>query len=608
MAIYKGSKKGTQVKAMHILPGRIRIRFPVLKKNPWLAEDLNAYLSSLPGVASVQISSLTGSCLIYFTGKTSAQELEKAIQKYLEEYSVIPRNKPKGQKGKPQPPVHAGLKQVLAGGAILTLFWGLPPTGTTMPRSLSLPVSSAAVITTGYPVFKSALGYFGQHKKPNYEFVLGLVSLVSTLTGRGYLGLLTMWLATLGSYLQKQILRTASYSFSNILMNKGTRIALWEEGRIRPVLPGDILPGDVTLFKAGDCIQVEGEVLSGRAKGLPNEEFHAGQQLEAGAHLTEGQLLVKVHRVVEDTSLARLADILDDAVEKPETGNHLAISYAERLLPVTLFTTLLVFLLTRNFQRTASVLLAGAPGPAGLAAPTALSAATGMAAGMGIAVKDPMALEALSHVDLVIFDEQLSLEAGKLPLLIKALEEEGYKVEDFDPRHIHEDASFNRTTKKELFALSTVEKLHQRGLRVAWISGPEKPVFIKNADVNILFLTGREKQLSRAQIICYKNDPRQVYRVIDLSRQTLHTIQQNVFMVQGINLLGQTLGALGIIGSVPALGMNLLSTLMVVLHSGHSLLGMPYYKPPARSKGTIQGLMVDKGKCFAGGKERMAKE
>ncbi len=586
---------------MHILPGRVRIRFTKLKKNRLLAENLQAFLEEVPEVREVQVNPLTGSCLIHFDKNISAHSLVEAAKMFMQKQrgneNLVPLQKPSFQ----EPSKQTGLKQVLAGGAVLTLFWGLPPVGTTLPPGLSLPVASAALVTTGYPVFKSGLEYWGKHQRPNYDFIVGVISLISTVTGRGYLGLLTIWLSTVSKYLQGLAFKTASNSFSNILIKKGNRVALLEGRQVRPVLPGDIVPGDTVVFGPGDCIPVEGEVLSGEASGFPGEKFLPGQHLQSGTHLADGHLVVKVHRVVEDTSLSRLADILDDAIGEPEAGNHLALSYAERLLPITLLTTVLVYTVTRDFQRAVSVLLAGAPGPAGLAAPTALSASTGVAAGMGIAVKDRTALENLGHVDMVVFGEKdFTRGSAKLPPVLKKLEEEGFKVEDFDPRHIHEgNDDFHTGQVNSDLAAAAVERMHQRGIQVAWVSGPEDPTFIENADVNIMFAKGKEKQVPRAQIICYKSDPRQVYRAIDLSRKTLHTIQQNVFLVQGMNLLGQTLGALGVISSVPAMGMTLLATLTVVFNSARSLLSMNSYKNPGLSGNTIQGLLVDRGKCFS---------
>ena len=48
------------------IPGRARLRLAALRKQPALVEQCAAALGSLPGVTRVQVSSLTGSILIFF--------------------------------------------------------------------------------------------------------------------------------------------------------------------------------------------------------------------------------------------------------------------------------------------------------------------------------------------------------------------------------------------------------------------------------------------------------------------------------------------------------------------------------------------------------------
>ncbi|WP_160162492.1 HMA2 domain-containing protein [Desulforamulus hydrothermalis] len=585
---------------MHILPGRVRLRIQALKNNQQLARELAAFLKAAGGINHVQINTLTGSCLIFFEQTISPEKIIQQVTRYLSQNSAQPVTNHARKQAAASADRPVRLQQVIGSGAILTLFWGLPGQQSRL-GSLALPVSSAAVISAGLPVFKSGFSYFSKHKRPNYEFLVSCLSLFTALAGKGYLGLLTLWLASVSDYLQNLVFKVASRRFSSLLIKRGNKISLLKEGKIRPVLPGDVMPGDLGVFAAGDCIPVEGEVVAGRAVMIAGEFLLPGSPVEAGSVLTAGRVVVKVHRLVEDTSLARLADILEDAMEDPQLGTGLAVSYTEKLLPFTFLSTALVFILTRDWQRTIPVLLSGAPGPAGLAAPTAYAASTGVAAGLGIALQDTTVLEKLSETKVVIFnDKGLSHRQGELHPALQLLVEEGYYIEDFDPAHLHEQAATPPAIVSDsLSPHSLVEKIHRQGLKVAWVSGPEHPLLVANADVNIMFLKGKERFLSKAQVLCYKNDPRQVYRLLHLSRHTMHTVRQNVYLVQCMNLLGQVLGALGVIKAVPAVGLTLLTTLAVVYNSGASLFGIGWKNNSSdKSGGTIQGLTVDQGKCL----------
>ena len=50
----------------HELPGRVRIKFPMLKRNPRKAESLQSFLEDIRGVVSTSANAVTGSVVIKF--------------------------------------------------------------------------------------------------------------------------------------------------------------------------------------------------------------------------------------------------------------------------------------------------------------------------------------------------------------------------------------------------------------------------------------------------------------------------------------------------------------------------------------------------------------
>jgi copper chaperone CopZ len=51
---------------MHNVPGRLRVKSPVFKRNPNASDDLKKILSSVRGIATVDINPTTGSLLINY--------------------------------------------------------------------------------------------------------------------------------------------------------------------------------------------------------------------------------------------------------------------------------------------------------------------------------------------------------------------------------------------------------------------------------------------------------------------------------------------------------------------------------------------------------------
>ncbi len=55
---------------MHNVPGRLRIKSPVIKNNRTVVDELKKSLSTLHGVAAVDINLITGSLLINYNSKS----------------------------------------------------------------------------------------------------------------------------------------------------------------------------------------------------------------------------------------------------------------------------------------------------------------------------------------------------------------------------------------------------------------------------------------------------------------------------------------------------------------------------------------------------------
>jgi hypothetical protein len=66
---------------IHRLPGRLRVRSSVLKRNPKKASELLTAIGSRPGVRDIEINIVTGSVLVYYDPlRVSGEELDAALR------------------------------------------------------------------------------------------------------------------------------------------------------------------------------------------------------------------------------------------------------------------------------------------------------------------------------------------------------------------------------------------------------------------------------------------------------------------------------------------------------------------------------------------------
>ncbi|MEM0476686.1 MAG: copper-translocating P-type ATPase [Candidatus Aenigmatarchaeota archaeon] len=122
--------------------------------------------------------------------------------------------------------------------------------------------------------------------------------------------------------------------------------------------------------------------------------------------------------------------------------------------------------------------------------------------------------------------------------------------------------------------VNKVKELQKRGLKVMMVGdGINDAPALMQADVGVAIGTGTNVAIESAGIILVKNDPRDIIKVIELSRKTYQKMIENLFWATGYNIVALPLAAgilafKGILLS-PALGAIFmsLSTIIVALNA-----------------------------------------
>lgn len=77
---------------LHVVPGRVRVKIPLIKGEEKKAQEVERVLKELAGVVSVSVYSLTGSVVVYFDSEiVSSEDILQALQKkgYFDESKVV---------------------------------------------------------------------------------------------------------------------------------------------------------------------------------------------------------------------------------------------------------------------------------------------------------------------------------------------------------------------------------------------------------------------------------------------------------------------------------------------------------------------------------------
>ncbi|MBL4805898.1 MAG: heavy metal translocating P-type ATPase [Rhodobacteraceae bacterium] len=236
-------------------------------------------------------------------------------------------------------------------------------------------------------------------------------------------------LVLLGKYMESRAKRSASAALRQLMGLRPTTATLLVDG-VEIDTPIDaVRVGDIALLRPGARVPVDGEIISGDSEldeslitgeSMPVAR-HVGDAVIAGSINGGGVLQIKTLKVGADTTLARVANMVEEAQVGKAPIQKLVDRVSAIFVPVIIVLALLTFagwMISGASAETAlvatiSVLVIACPCALGLATPTALVAGTGAGARAGILIRDIETLERARGIDIVVFDKTGTLTMGK---------------------------------------------------------------------------------------------------------------------------------------------------------------------------------------------------
>ena len=345
-----------------------------------------------------------------------------------------------------------------------------------------------------------------------------------------------------------------------------------EVGDVLEVRPGEKVPVDGEViwaesFMTADAAYVDESMITGEPTPAEKKK---GSKVLAGTIPSQGKFRMRARQVGEDTALAHIIKMVQEAQGSKAPVQRIVDKAALVFVPVVACIALATFLLwwliggnsalPQAIMSAVAVLVIACPCAMGLATPTALMVGIGKAAQKQILIKDAAALESLRKVDVLVTDKTGTLtipnknidftKADNLPFeeretlkpnareAMDELQKKGIEVymmsgdKDEAARYWAEKAGIKHYHSKVLpqDKENLVRKLQAEGKRVAMVGdGINDTQALALADVSIAIGKGTDVAMDVAQVTLMGDDLSAIPEAVQLSRNTVRMIWENLF-------------------------------------------------------------------------------
>lgn len=286
-------------------------------------------------------------------------------------------------------------------------------------HSLFVPVPIRTVLTIIRSVryIKEAVKCLVE-RKLHVELLDGLSILISMIRGDFATAGSVMFLLKIGEILDEWTHKKSIDDLARCMSLNVDKVWVVDEGdadgsRDRLVSIASIRQGDKIRLRMGTIVPLDGVVVEGEA--MVNQASLTGEPIAvakrpstaiyAGTVVEEGSCIMAVSQASGQSRYDRIVSMIEASEQLKSTVENRAATLANKLVPYTLASSALAFLLTRNVARALSVLMVDFSCALKLAMPLAVLSAMREAVGYHITVKGGKFLETVAKVDTIVLDK-----------------------------------------------------------------------------------------------------------------------------------------------------------------------------------------------------------
>lgn len=396
---------------------RLRLRVQLLHRGNLSLEDadrLEAWCLTQRGIKTATVHERTQSIIVTFDDAHGAWRSVDAHSSRREFIEALSRFSFDDAEVSALSVVHSGRKinrqyeeqlvMAIASKCIHSLF-------------VPVPIRTALTIIRSVRYIKEAVKCLVE-RKLHVELLDGLSILISMIRGDFATAGSVMFLLKIGEILDEWTHKKSIDDLARCMSLNIDKVWIVDEGdadgsRDRLVSIASIRQGDKIRLRMGTIVPLDGVVVEGEA--MVNQASLTGEPIAvakrpstaiyAGTVVEEGSCIMAVSQASGQSRYDRIVSMIEASEQLKSTVENRAAALANKLVPYTLASSALAFLLTQNVARALSVLMVDFSCALKLAMPLAVLSAMREAVGYHITVKGGKFLETVAKVDTIVLDK-----------------------------------------------------------------------------------------------------------------------------------------------------------------------------------------------------------
>ncbi|MFC5466576.1 heavy metal translocating P-type ATPase [Lederbergia graminis] len=292
--------------------------------------------------------------------------------------------------------------------------------------AIALYIAGAAL--SGYTTFIKGLKNLFKFKF-NIDTLMTIALIGAFGIGEWKEGTLVAILFGINEYLEGLGMEKARKSMETLLKVAPKEATVIVNGEEKVIPIANLQVNDIVLVKSGEKIPSDGTVIDGKSsvneaaitgESMPVDKS-IGEHVYGGSINNEGVLKVSITKAYEDSSLAKILHLVEEAQETKTPTEQFINRFAKYYTPLIMVIAIIVMIVPPLFggdwgswfYQGLAVLIVGCPCALIISSPIAIISGIARNARNGILVKGGVFLEQLGKTDTIAFDKTGTLTKGE---------------------------------------------------------------------------------------------------------------------------------------------------------------------------------------------------